>query len=134
MKRHWTPVARAALLNVAVIAALALCGAGRPGGATATARAATIASDEQTIRHVLNRIGFGARPGDVERVRATGVQRYIDEQLHPERIPDAGMTARLSGLTTLGMSSRAIAEAFEIPELEARRERKQDAAPGDVKP
>ena len=40
----------------------------------------------QTIVHVLNRIAFGPRPGDVERVQALGLQRYIDEQLHPERI------------------------------------------------
>jgi uncharacterized protein (DUF1800 family) len=37
--------------------------------------------------HVLNRLAFGPRPGDVERVMKTGVDNYIDEQLHPETIP-----------------------------------------------
>src|SRR5258708_39474021 len=53
--------------------------------------------DDKTILHVLNRIGYGARPGDVERVRQRGLTEYIEQQLHPERIADTGMTARLAG-------------------------------------
>ena len=82
---------------------------------------------DRAILHVLNRIGFGPRPGDVDKVRAMRLDRYIDQQLHPDRIPDAAMIARLSELTTIGMSSREIAEKFALPALEARRERKQDA-------
>ena len=48
--------------------------------------------------HVLSRTGFGPRPGDVERVRALGLQRYIDEQLHPERIADAADDRTARGL------------------------------------
>ena len=54
--------------------------------------------DDKTILHVLNRIGYGARPGDVDRVREIGLAAYIDQQLRPERIADAGMTARLAKL------------------------------------
>ncbi|GJG87010.1 hypothetical protein tb265_21910 [Gemmatimonadetes bacterium T265] len=43
---------------------------------------------DQQVRHVLSRLTFGARPGDYERVRAEGVDRWIDEQLFPERLPD----------------------------------------------
>jgi uncharacterized protein (DUF1800 family) len=98
-------------------------------------RAATVPKDDKAVVHVLNRIGFGPRDGDVERVNAIGLPRYIDEQLHPERIPDAAMSARLSGLTTLGLSSREIAETYEVPQLQARREKKQQqaqSAPGDM--
>jgi uncharacterized protein (DUF1800 family) len=56
-----------------------------------------------------------------------GLQRYIDQQLHPEKIADAAMDSRLAGFTTIGMSSREIATAFEIPQLEARRQRRQQA-------
>src|SRR2546422_10764307 len=47
-------------------------------------RATTIArlSEEQRILHVLNRLGFGARPGDLERVKAMGVENYINQQLN----------------------------------------------------
>src|SRR5438477_7580268 len=67
----------------------------------------------KTIAHVLNRVGFGARPGDIEKIRAFGpggIARYIDEQLHPERIPDSGIPPRIAALTTVTMSSREIAE------------------------
>jgi uncharacterized protein (DUF1800 family) len=95
--------------------------------------AAAFPNDDTTIVHVLNRIGFGPAPGDVEKVRRLGLERYIDQQLHPERIADNGVQTRLSGLTTIGMSSRAIAEEYELPALEARRERqKQMKAEGDA--
>ena len=57
--------------------------------------------DDKTILHVLNRIGFGARPGDVERVRQIGLAAYIEQQLHPDRMADAQVAARLAGLETL---------------------------------
>ena len=82
---------------------------------------------EKAIVHVLNRIAFGPRPGDVERVRAMGIDRYIDQQLHPQRVADPGMAARLSDLASIGMSSHEIAREYELPQLQARRERKQNA-------
>src|SRR5437899_4056158 len=112
-----TPMTGRAVVLVAVLAILA--GAGR------LPRAASVPGDDRTIGHVLNRIGFGPRPGDVARVRAIGVRSYIDQQLHPERIPDGAVTARLAGLRTLTMSSREIAEAYEMPQIEARRQRKE---------
>jgi uncharacterized protein (DUF1800 family) len=96
----------------------------------ASTAAATFPTDDAAIVHVLSRTTFGVRPGDVERVRAIGIQRYVDEQLRPERIADAAVSARLSGLTTVGMSTRQIVEQYELPQLEARRERK--AAAGDA--
>jgi len=93
----------------------------------AVAASSRIPQDDAAITHVLNRIGFGPRPGDVEKVRAIGLERYIDQQLHPERIPDAAMNARLSPLGTIGMSSREIAGKFEEPMLEMRREQKEAA-------
>ena len=98
--------------------------------ATVTLKA-TPHSDNQAIVHVLNRIGFGPRAGDVERVRSMSIERYIDQQLHPERIPDEALAARLSGLTTIGLSSREIAEQYERPQLETRRERRRNAKQDD---
>jgi len=85
------------------------------------------AAADKRIVHALNRMAFGPRPGDVERVRAIGLDRYIDQQLHPQRVADPGMAARLSDLASIGMSSRQIAREYELPQLEARRERKQNA-------
>src|SRR5262245_23896796 len=60
--------------------------------------------------HVLNRIGFGARPVDVARVRKLGVTRYIDEQLHPDRIDDGSVAGRLASFQTLELNGRTLAE------------------------
>src|SRR5262245_53727240 len=62
--------------------------------------------DDKAVIHVLNRIGFGPRTGDVERVRQLGLGGYIEQQLHPERLADAAMTTRLEGFTTLTKSTR----------------------------
>ena len=52
--------------------------------------------------HLLNRIGYGPRPGDVDRVLRQGLSRYIDEQLSPG--PDPELDTRLSAFPTLGYS------------------------------
>lgn len=104
----------ALMLGVAVIAA----GARAPG-------AAGPATDERTALHVLNRITFGPRPGDVVRVQQLGVARFIDEQLHPDRIPDEAMRARVADFETLSLSSRDIAQRYEIPAVQARLARQK---------
>jgi len=98
-----------------------------------TAAAFLIAATPQTeiqrtrAEHALNRLAFGARPGDVERVMRIGVDRWIDEQLHPERIADAAVQAKLARYETLTMSSDEIARTFVKPFYEARRQRKDKA-------
>ncbi len=62
--------------------------------------------------HALNRLAFGPRPGEVDQVVAMGVDRWIDLQLHPDKIPDASMESRLAPFRTLHMSSKEIAEEF----------------------
>src|SRR4051812_44518023 len=93
---------------------------------------ATAPADPSVISHILERTSFGARPGDADRVRSIGVNRYIDEQLHPEQLTDAAVDARLSELQTLRMSSRQIAAQFEVPLEEARKA--AAAAGGDGQP
>jgi uncharacterized protein (DUF1800 family) len=81
--------------------------------------------DDRTIVHVLNRIGFGPTPGQIERVRAIGLEAYIEQQLHPQKIDDEAMRARLQGLTTLQASSRQLAEEYFIPAQRARVEQQR---------
>ncbi len=83
-----------------------------------TLHAAPLAPEQQAV-HVLNRLAFGPRPGDVERVGRMGVQQYIDEQLHPETIPmpDA-LSARLDALETVKRGAGAALGDY----LELRRE------------
>jgi uncharacterized protein (DUF1800 family) len=75
--------------------------------------------------HALNRLAFGARPGEVDRVAALGVDRWIEQQLHPEQIPDAAVERRLAGYETLTWSNAAIMKQVYQPLREARRAAKQ---------
>ncbi len=57
--------------------------------------AASPNTERRRAEHALSRLAFGARPGDVERVMQIGVDRWIDQQLHPERIDDKAVEARV---------------------------------------
>jgi uncharacterized protein (DUF1800 family) len=62
--------------------------------------------------HALNRLTFGPRPGDVDRVAQIGVDKWIELQLHPEKIDDSALDARLTSFRTLRMDTREIVENF----------------------
>lgn len=70
-------------------------------------------SEEQKILSLLNRAGFGPRPGDIERVRQMGIERYIEEQLHPEDLSDDFLSRPLNRLGTLQMTQFDILQNFE---------------------
>ena len=85
--------------------------------------------DDRAIVHVLNRLGFGAAPGDVERVRTIGLTTYIDQQLQPDKIDDSGMATRLTAFETLSKSTQEMAQHYYMPAQMARRElQRQQAA------
>ncbi len=72
-------------------------------------------TDEQKIIHVLNRLGFGARPGDVERLKAIGLQKYIDQQLDPSSISDTVAESKVRGLDTSKMSTSELFAKYPNP-------------------
>ena len=73
-------------------------------------------SNEQRALHALNRLGFGPRPGDLEHVRAIGVEPYIHSQLNPETIPiNESLVRRVSECRTLHMTPVALFVEFERP-------------------
>lgn len=63
-------------------------------------------SKDKAMLHVLNRLTFGPRPGDVERVRQIGLTRWIEQQLRPETIDDTAVERKLSTFETLRMSPK----------------------------
>ncbi|MCL6481132.1 MAG: DUF1800 domain-containing protein [Firmicutes bacterium] len=78
-------------------------------------------TEEEAILHALNRLGYGPRPGEVERIRAQGLETWIHAQLHPEQIHDAAVARRLERYPTLTMSSGQLLEEFPNPARAARR-------------
>jgi uncharacterized protein (DUF1800 family) len=69
-------------------------------------------NDRESALELLNRLTFGPRPGDIDRVLGIGIDKWIDQQLHPESIADHALDARLSPFRTLRMNSRELAENF----------------------
>src|SRR5437016_12138495 len=65
---------------------------------------------DQRVAHVLSRLTFGARPGDFERVKAMGVEAFINQQLDPDSLENSAVIARLKKLPTLGMATPVIIE------------------------
>jgi uncharacterized protein (DUF1800 family) len=69
-------------------------------------------SAEEAILHALNRLAYGPRPGDAERIRRMGLAKWIDEQLNPQSIDDRGLDARLSNLATLRMNTADLIRSY----------------------
>jgi len=88
-------------------------------------------TERQRALHALNRLGFGPRPADVDRVLQTGVNKWIEQQLHPERIADSAVEAQLKRYPTLAMSANDIMLKFYKPIVELRREKKKDEENAD---
>jgi uncharacterized protein (DUF1800 family) len=89
-------------------------------------------TEDQRILHVLNRLGFGARPGDVERVKAMGLNRYIEQQLHPEKIDDAVADAKVKNLDVLQFSTPELYAKFPQPGQILRQFQRNGNAPPEL--
>lgn len=74
-------------------------------------------SQDEKIVHVLNRLGYGLRPGDVERVRKIGLENYIEQQLNPSKIDDTALMQKLKNFETLKMTSQELARAYPLPQV-----------------
>lgn len=72
-------------------------------------------TEEQKILHVLNRLGYGARPGDVEKVRQIGLDKYIEQQLNAAQIDDAVVESKLARLDSLKMSNDELFARYPSP-------------------
>src|SRR6478672_9320848 len=103
---------------ILVISLLGLLSANLALGKKKERQSPAIQMDEsKMIQHALNRLTFGARPGDAERIKSMGLDKWIDQQLHPERISDAALETRLGPYRTLRMDTRQIVENFPPPQL-----------------
>ncbi|MGB2640139.1 MAG: DUF1800 domain-containing protein [Candidatus Acidiferrum sp.] len=98
-------------------------------------------SEDEAILHALNRLAYGPRPGDVERIRKMGLTNWIEQQLNPSSIDDTALEARLEDYPTLKMSSAKLIEEYPRPkqaekqaakraqaQLEQDNQRRSDAA------
>ena len=122
MRRTQTAFLFAALVSLAPIGAYAQ----RPSSAVATAEARELPADQQIIQ-ALNRLTFGPRPGDVQRVRAIGLDKWIDQQIHPERISDDPLNTFVSRYSALNADQDDLLKQY-VDQQRQRRELKRDRA------
>jgi uncharacterized protein (DUF1800 family) len=99
---------------------------------------------DEAILHALNRLAYGPRPGDVERVRQMGLAKWIEQQLNPNSIDDRAMEARLQDYPTLRMSTAkliaeypqpkpAVVQAERQAQARAQQEQRRGEAAGSEK-
>ena len=75
---------------------------------------------DEAILHALNRLAYGPRPGDIERVKQMGLAKWIEQQLNPNSIDDKSVEARLQDYPTLRMSTAKLIEEYPQPKQQEK--------------
>ena len=70
--------------------------------------ATTVNPNAQNL-HILNRLTFGPKPGDLERLQAVGFEAYLQQQLHPETLRESD--------SVLAFTHRSDAYRMSVPQL-----------------
>jgi uncharacterized protein (DUF1800 family) len=99
-------------------------------GVSSSAPRGVLTQDEKTL-HALNRLTFGPRPGDEQRVRRMGLEAWFQGQLHPERIDDAAFDARLAEFPALQLSVADLMRRYPSPGVLRQIEKQGTALPAD---
>jgi uncharacterized protein (DUF1800 family) len=96
---------------------------------TTTQASRVIAQEiDPLVLHVVNRLSFGASPGDYERVQAIGVDRYIQEQLNPAQLEaPQQLDKKLAKLPGLWLETKNLVQLFRAPENPLSPATKQQA-------
>ena len=129
-----------ALLSATVAIALAVIvpgvQAGKNGADTSRAKNATFnlpksfkgklpitqLTEDEAILHALDRLAYGPRPGDIDRIRKMGLEHWIDQQLNYDSIDDSAVQEKLGQFKTLKMSSEQLLDKYPPPNQAAKRE------------
>jgi uncharacterized protein (DUF1800 family) len=95
-----------------VVGSLLVAAAGSMSGAAASRFDVTLSNDKHAV-HVLNRLTYGPRPGDLDEIRRIGVEPWIRRQLNPRQIPEnTELDARLK-LGSLQLATWQILETYQ---------------------
>ncbi len=134
-----TALALATAVGFSFVAVQSIAGDLRSSAGRVDAKGSGDAKDDRSealVAHVLNRVAYGPRPGDVERVRRIGVDAYIDEQLHPERIAlGDSLQQRLDALDVQRLPAGTLIDGYRSEQRAVREAQRDRAATkgGDAK-
>lgn len=88
--------------------------AGQPAATSSRpAYVSTQMQGDERIVHALERFTFGPRPGDVEAVRAMGLDQWFEQQLHPQAIDNSELDERLQQFVAMRLSTEDL--LFRVP-------------------
>src|SRR6185437_2278684 len=79
-------------------------------------------TEDEAILHALDRLAYGPRPGDVDRIRKIGLEKWIDQQLNYDSIDDSALQEKLAEFKTLKMSSEQLLDKYPPPNQTAKRQ------------
>src|SRR5438093_466471 len=85
-------------------------------------------SPDEAILHALNRLAYGPRPGEVERIRQMGLAKWVEQQLNPNSIDDRALDARLADYPTLRMSTAKLIDEYPQPKPAEKQAEKRAQA------
>ncbi len=111
MKRNYSLIHKI----TAFLMVLAICAPVFAFGTDGQTKKGKALTEDQKILHVLNRLGFGARPGEVERVKAMGLQKYIEQQLDPNSITDSIADLKVKNLEIFNMTTAEVFAKYPNP-------------------
>src|SRR5437016_150392 len=87
--------------------------------------------EDKKVLHSLNRFTFGPRPGDLETIRGEGLDKWFEEQLHPDKINNGPLEAKLTPFRTLKMTTSEMVENFPPPQVVRALENGRMSLPSD---
>ena len=109
---------------LSIVATLCVLTAQAPGVAPAL-------TPRDSAFHALNRLAYGARPGEADSVAKVGVMRWIEQQLDADHIPDSRLAAREREFKMLDYDRADLAGRYRDAVQERQRLQREAAATGD---
>jgi len=117
----------AALLGVTPIGVYAQnVGAKTPAGTVTRSDVRELPADQQIIQ-ALNRLTFGPKPGDVQKVREIGLDKWIDQQLRPDRINDSAMEQFVARYSSINRDQNDLLVQYAQQQREKREVKRERA-------
>src|SRR5437773_241756 len=127
MHRRILPLFALGMIACAHAAQAPVSGALSPAERAAAAQPRELLPEQQ-VQQALNRLAFGPRPGDVAKVRAMGVDKWIDLQLHPERIDDRQTEQLLASYPSLSAKTPDVVSDYQMVRQARQQAVRQDSA------
>jgi uncharacterized protein (DUF1800 family) len=87
---------------------------------------------DQQIIQALNRLTFGPRPGDAQKIRAMGLDKWIELQLHPEKIDNSSLDEFVKHYSILNQDQNEILGQYVVALRERRLARRDRADSAEV--